>query len=166
MKNINTDKLLIFGIGNAARGDDGLGWAFLDALKKRNDLQGHLAYRYQLNLEDVALLPEAHPVVFVDATMMQIPLGYRWAPALPTGEELGYSSHSLSPMALLSLSEELYGRVPPAFLLLISGESWELGEGLSARAERGLEGALQFFQNRLHHPRVIPMYINQRPTGS
>jgi Ni,Fe-hydrogenase maturation factor len=60
----STSKKLIVGIGNASRGDDGLGWKFLDLLKERGFDDWELIYRYQLNVEDADLVKEAdsyHP---------------------------------------------------------------------------------------------------------
>ena len=46
------EPLLIIGIGNSSRGDDGLGWAFLDTISQMQPLPGQLEYRYQLVVED------------------------------------------------------------------------------------------------------------------
>jgi hypothetical protein len=51
------------------------------------------------------------------------------------------SSHSLPPEGVLAVCEALYGRAPRAYLLAVRGHRWELGEDLSAEAERDLTAA-------------------------
>jgi hypothetical protein len=47
------------------------------------------------------------------------------------------------------LCRDLYGVLPPADLLLIQGESWELQQGLSPQAQSRLEAAVEFFSRGL-----------------
>lgn len=138
------DRTLLFGIGNAGRGDDGLGWAFLDRVRQEPSFPGRLEYRYQLQVEDAALASLAGRVVFIDAFARDLPGGFRWRPCKPSpGSE--FTTHALPPQAVLQLCRELYGRTPRADLLEIQGHCWDLGAGLSPEAERALERALSFF---------------------
>ena len=41
----NDDKILIIGIGNCARADDGLGWAFIDNIKENLPGNFHCVYK-------------------------------------------------------------------------------------------------------------------------
>ena len=50
------NKCIIFGIGNSGRQDDGLGWAFLDLLKKNEFEKASFEYKYQLQIEDAELI--------------------------------------------------------------------------------------------------------------
>lgn len=139
-----TDRALLLGVGNAGRGDDGLGWAFLDRVGQDPSFSGELEYRYQLQVEDAALATHAGRIVFVDAFARDLPNGFRWRPCLPSpGFE--FTTHALSPQAVLHLCRNLYGRTPRADLLEIQGYCWDLGTGLSPEAERALEQALSFF---------------------
>ena len=70
-------------------------------------------------------------------------------------EDAGYTSHALSPAAVLCV----YGQInadppPPAFQLAIRGECFELGEPLSAAAEANLASALKFAGQLLKQPVV------------
>jgi hydrogenase maturation protease len=58
-------------------------------------------------------------------------------------------SHALGPEAVLAVAAELYGKTPDARLLAIRGERWTVGEGLSAKAERNLDLALEFLESFL-----------------
>jgi hydrogenase maturation protease len=139
---------LVFGIGNNARGDDGLGWAFLDHLSSMAGFRGQAEYRYQLQVEDAALVAEARQVVFVDACRTALVDGFQWQPCEPSAD-FPFSTHALPPRVVLSLCRDLYGETPPAWLLMIQGTGWELGSGLGAAARCYLERALHSFQSRL-----------------
>ena len=70
MKKLKTDfnKLLLIGIGNSGRGDDGLGWKFTDLISEKNYHWIDLEYRYQLQIEDTELINNYDTIVFVDAS--------------------------------------------------------------------------------------------------
>ena len=59
--------MLLIGIGNCSRRDDGLGWAFLDKLKKKMPTGVELIYKYQLNIEDAEMISKTDTVIFIDA---------------------------------------------------------------------------------------------------
>jgi hydrogenase maturation protease len=140
--------LLLIGIGNSSRRDDGLGWAFLEAVEQRPGFQGRAEYRYQLQVEDAALIAEYPTVVFIDAFQGELPGGFRWQACAPA-PAFEFTTHALPPEAILFLGDELYGQQPAAYILAIEGEEWGLREGLSARAAGHLQAALAFFWKQL-----------------
>jgi len=153
-------KTVVLGIGNPGRRDDGLGWALVNEINRgqaRNSLDNKkggqapisreigacplfIEWKYQLNIEDAHAIKDADLVVFADAAREGE------APAtlaeLAPAAEISFSTHALSPAAVLALAEELYGRAPQAFLLAIRGYDFDLGEGLSPQAAANLEAAL------------------------
>lgn len=136
---------LLFGIGNCGRGDDGLGWAFLDRLKRvSGGNSAQLEYRYQLNVEDAAMIRRAERVIFIDACRGFLPGGFQWTDCAPAAD-FEFTSHVLAPSSVLHICLELYGRAPPAELLLIQGECWDLGARMSGAAHRRLDDALKSF---------------------
>lgn len=139
--------LVMFGIGNCGRNDDGLGWAFLDQINKDGAFPGQLEYRYQLQIEDAALIRDAGQVVFVDSCQGILPGGFSWEPC-EASPEFEFTSHVLAPQAVLFLCQDLYGKKPAADLLKIQGVAWELKNGMSAQAHKHLESALRFFRNK------------------
>ncbi len=139
---------LVIGIGNDGRQDDGLGWAFLDRLKSMAGFRGPMEYRFQLQVEDAALVSEADQVVFVDAYRGDLPGGFRWQTCEPCAD-FQFSTHALPPRAILSLCRDLYPRTPPAVLLMLQGEAWDLETGLTVMAATHLEHALSDFEARL-----------------
>ena len=137
------DSILI-GIGNDGRNDDGLGWAFLDALQRDEIFPGHIHYRYQLQIEDAELISHHGHVIFVDACRNSLPGGFRWRRCTPKAE-FEFTSHSLAPETVLFLCQTLYHTTPTADLMLIQGTSWNLEIGLSENAATNLDEALRFF---------------------
>lgn len=142
MKNLNHKTTRIFGIGNSARQDDGLGWAFLDEIQKKEVFKGELHYCYQLNIEDAELVANAEKVLFVDAYAGDLSEGFEIEKCKTNGE-ISYTTHALSSEAILALCEDVYGKKPEAYVLKIKGFQWELSEGLSKYAEQNLKDALK-----------------------
>ena len=69
-------------------------------------------------------------------------------------EDTSYSSHALSPSAVLHAYQKLFGEPPPSYALAIRGEAFELGKGLSEAAEKHSEVALGWLLNRLTNPDI------------
>jgi len=132
---------LLLAIGNDGRQDDGLGWAFGQAIEAEEAFQGEVVYRYQLQVEDALLISEYPTVFFVDACREELPNGYDLAPLRPAAD-FGVTTHQLSPATVLSLAEQLYSARPQAYLLKISGVEWGLERGLSEGGKRNLGLAL------------------------
>ena len=141
----NSETLLI-GIGNSGRSDDGLGWAFLDRIQQEAAFDGGVEYRYQLQVEDAALISEMEHVIFIDSYRGELPNGFKLARCEPLSE-FAFTTHVLPPGAVLFLCQDLYGRLPRADVLMIQGTSWDLQIGMSPEAEKRLEGALQYFDD-------------------
>ena len=124
--------------------DDGLGWAFLDRILQQPGFRAHAEYRYQLAVEDAALVARAARVVFIDSFQGELDGGFAWQPCKPASE-FEFTSHVLPPRAVMHYCRDLYGKTPPADLLMISGECWDLDIGLSETAKQNLENAIRFF---------------------
>jgi hydrogenase maturation protease len=139
---------ILLGIGNSGRADDGLGWAFLDRIRRETDFPGHLEYRYQLQVEDAELVSRAERVVFVDSHQGNLTGGFQWQPCVAAAHA-EFTSHLLPPGAIMHLCRTLYGRMPRADLLMIQGRCWDLRIGMSPAAERHLDSAVRFFKDRL-----------------
>lgn len=140
-----TNDLLVIGIGNNVRQDDGLGWQFLESICSLV----HVEYRYQLQIEDADLVSRYQTIVFVDATSDQTEKGFSFTLCSPDAMENSFSTHRVAPSALIWLSQELYGMYPKSYVLAIQGYTWELHEELSAQAKQNLSNALTFFNQWL-----------------
>ncbi|MCC7383354.1 MAG: hydrogenase maturation protease [Deltaproteobacteria bacterium] len=137
--------MLVIAIGNPSRGDDALGPLFLEAIAR--ETQGEVAAGaielltdFQLQIEHALDIEGRERVCFVDAAMrLDAPFELRKvSPALDDT----YTSHAMSPGAVLETCRRIHGSAPEAWVLAIGGEAFELGEGLSARANRNLSEAV------------------------
>ncbi|MGE0461650.1 MAG: hydrogenase maturation protease [Vicinamibacterales bacterium] len=136
--------LLIYGIGNVGRGDDGLGPLLVERLEREGVPPGvALEGGYQLAPEDALLLSGYDTVLFVDATKAQdAPAPYSVAPVEPS-PALPFSTHVLDMGSVLALCGTLYGRAPRAFALAIPGYEFEVNASLSPGAESNLRRVLE-----------------------
>jgi hydrogenase maturation protease len=137
-------KILLIGIGNNCRGDDGLGWKFVELVEAMGLDFIHCEFRYQLQVEDAALISEYDTVYFVDASYEKLLDGFSIRPCTASAQEQ-FTTHSQSPEAILSLTNNLYKKFPNACVLAIAGESWELETSLSETAKKNLVEAVSFF---------------------
>ncbi len=142
MKKLKDKRQLLIAIGNVGRRDDGLGWAFADAL---TDFEGDIEYRYQLQVEDAELIRFYDCVWFVDADRGEEAAPFSLQACKPAAD-FAFSTHALAPEAVLYLCAELYDAEPEAWLLGIKGSEWALQCGLSKPAQANLEAALAHFQ--------------------
>lgn len=149
-------RLVILGYGNPSRGDDALGPLLLDRIAAlAASLPGHSAPElitdFQLQVEHAADLAETDLALFIDAGV-SCPPPWRLE-RLRALQDVGYTTHSLSPSAVLTVFQQIYGKAPPpSFLLTVAGESFELGAGLSAAAAAHLESAVGFVDKLLAEP--------------
>ena len=153
-------KILLIGIGNDSRGDDGLGWKFVELVEAMGlDFIDH-EYRYQLQVEDAALISEYDVVYFVDASYEKMDRGFELRTCVALDEEQ-VSTHAQSPGAILKLANNLYNKFPEAWILAIGGECWELQTRLSAIAEKNLVEATSFFAELFFETEIAEAILNK-----
>lgn len=139
--------VLVIGLGNPSRGDDALGPLCIERLQALNMPGVELLSDYQLQVEYALDLLGREQVVFVDATVDNA-APFRFAP-VSAAEDSSYSSHAMSPAAVLQACSRLYGEAPPAWVMAIRGVGFALGEDLSAEAKESLDDAVAFLSERL-----------------
>ncbi len=154
-----TAPLLVIGVGNPSRGDDALGPAFVErveALLAAEIRAGviEVLTDFQLQIEHALDLTGRARVVFVDASVRaQPPFELR---RVTPSEALEPTTHSLSPAAVLATHARVVGAPPPAHVVAIRGERFELGEPLSAAATENLATALRELVPWLRAPETAP----------
>jgi hydrogenase maturation protease len=139
--------LLIIGYGNPLRRDDGLGVVLAEKLEGTPSVRVETAH--QLNAEDALLVSEHDRVVFVDASRDDSVTNFRWSRLRPEAAAAPFSAHDLGPETVLTLSLQLAGRAPEAYLLEIKGADWSLGEGFSDEGARRLGLAEAFLREKI-----------------
>ena len=135
-------RALVLGVGNPARGDDGLGPAVADLAERDARFCGAEVRRVmQLTPELAADVAAASVVVVVDARAGEPPGHIAWAPVEPpTGP--GIFSHHLTPGALVALAAFAYEQAPPMFVVGVGARDFEAGAPLSDAVAAALPGAV------------------------
>lgn len=144
------NKILIIGIGNCGRTDDGLGWAFIDQIKENLLENFDFEYKYQLQIEDAELLSHYSVVYFVDAHKKQWENGFIVTPCYPKAT-YSFSTHELAPETVLDLTRTVYNKLPKSYILGISGFSFQLNVGLTDEAQANLAHAVNYFNEKILH---------------
>ena len=135
--------ILVFGWGNPSRGDDALGPAFVERIEALGLPGVECLTDFQLQVEHALDLENRRRILFVDASLEARP---PFAVAeLAAAHDATFTTHAMSPEAVMLVYEELHDEAPaPCTLLSIRGERFELGEPLSAAATAHLEAALDW----------------------
>jgi len=146
-----TKPFLIFGYGNLSRGDDALGPLLLSDLEDKIDSSNiEILSDFQLQVEHALDLENRQLVLFIDASVScESAFNFSKLEAL---RDKSYSTHAMSPSAILQVYQSIKKQAPPAcYLLSIQGLSFELGEELSQQAKENLQQATQFAEHLLHN---------------
>lgn len=130
--------ILIIGYGNPFRSDDGIGQQIAMVMEQR--LKGEevqVMTAYQLTPELVEPMCHAELVIFIDARMGQMP-GTIMQETVELKKDAGVFTHHISPAALLSATQELYGMSPKGLLISIVGAVFDYGNELSPQLQQML----------------------------
>ena len=148
---------LIIAIGNESRGDDALGplllrkldsWLRQSGKEEAFIEQVELIEEFQLQIEHAMDMKDRQRVLFIDAGM-DTPCPFHFY-RLQAADQAVLYSHALTPAALLKVYTQFYQEPPPAaFVLCLKGETFTLGEPLSAHACVNLAKALVFAKQQL-----------------
>ena len=149
----NTPAILLFGYGNPGRGDDAVGPALIEAMQTYLDEHNHSAgiesfidaeclTDMQLQIEHVTDLVGRDRILFIDADMScQEPCALR---LLPPEKDDSYTTHAMSPGALIFTYQQVYGHTaPPAYVLSIRTYAFELGDDICDQARQNLSLAIE-----------------------
>lgn len=142
--------LLVFGWGNPSRGDDALGPLCVEQLRTHCALEDGVEFLddYQLQVEHALDLVGRTRILFVDASLNCT--GPFEVTPLQARQDASFTTHAMSPQALMQVFIDLHGAPPPpCTLLAIRGERFELGEQPSALAVENLKAATQWAQTWL-----------------
>jgi hydrogenase maturation protease len=150
--------VVIFAVGNPSRGDDAIGpecYGRLEKLLKNEILAGsvELIEDFQLQIEHALDLQGRQLALFIDAGA-NTPSPYVFERIFPS-TAVAHSSHALSPQAVLQVYRQTEGsEPPPAFVLCVRGERFELGEPLSGEAAGRVEAAVGLVVELCRQPRL------------
>jgi hydrogenase maturation protease len=151
VESLNNPALTVLAWGNISRGDDGAGPLLAEKILQLNLDGVVLQEDLQLNIEHVMDLHSQTPVLFIDASCK--PEQGFLLEKISAEADNSFSTHSVSPSALLHLFEKTNGSsAPEAFMLHISGKEFELGSSISQHTQSALEQAWEYLQNLFGMP--------------
>lgn len=139
--------LVVFAVGNPSRGDDAIGPALCGRLEQWLENQGlegmvELVEDFQLQIEHALDLVGRRLVLFIDAGS-NTPGPYAFG-RIAAAAGVAHTTHALPPEAVLQVYLQTEGKAPPpAYVLCVRGERFELGETLSAAAAAHVEQAFE-----------------------
>ena len=144
-------ELIVFAWGNESRGDDGIGPILAQRLRSLERPELSVVEDHQLNIEHVMDFAGPTPLLFIDASV-SIDQGIRLE-RIEASADGNFSTHAISPQALLNVYRETTGdEVPVAYLLHVSGDSFALGESLGETGRKAAESAWSFLRKILSAP--------------
>lgn len=161
--------LVILAYGNPSRGDDALGPELLQRMENQALHHAHWqdikwVLDFQLQIEHTQDLEATELALFIDASITASrPYSFHRVTAK---RDYSYTSHALSPAAVLHVFEQVYRRpAPAAFLLSIRGKEFTLGKPLSKEAQNHLNAAITFTQKLCNQPDRVQWnkWVETRP---
>jgi hydrogenase maturation protease len=134
---------LVIGYGNPLRGDDGIGQHAARMLAECADLKHTKVIDcHQLTPELAEPISRATLVIFIDAARNEPPGIIRWHRLSPLPAP-GAFTHNVSPQALLTSAQMLYGHCPAAILYSVGGQYFDYADTLSAPVQAALPRLLR-----------------------
>jgi hydrogenase maturation protease len=134
-------RILVIGYGNTLRGDDAAGQNVAAAVAKWQVSGLSVRAESQLTPELAEPVSRADMVIFVDGQIAgkEDAVSVR---RLEPSTHTEFGGHTSDPRGVLALAQAVYGRHAPAWLVLVPGIDFSLGEELSATAARGVAEAI------------------------
>lgn len=138
----STLTILIAGIGNTLRSDDGVAAFVCTEIEKKKLQNVTVITSQQLQTEFIDQFLQYDYVLVVDASINAEGILFEKVP--DTTEAVLHSSHHINLATLNSLAKQLHGRSINLYSCGIETESFETGEQLSAKAKANAEKAVLF----------------------
>ena len=143
-----TVKSLVIGYGNSLRGDDGIGRKLAQTIAEWQLPGVRSLDLHQLTPELAAELAQVELAIFIDACPAKDHDAVTFQAIKPSAS-INFPSHFSNPQALLSLTQAVYGRCPPAWWVMVPGVNFSLSDRLSPLAKQKSEQALREIESLL-----------------
>lgn len=130
--------VLVIGIGNSLRGDDGAGNRVAERLSEQAGNRIRCLSVSQLTMEFVDDIVCAKRVIFIDASVNCSPGEIAFTEITPESRIASLDSHRLTPYDLVSLCFVLNRTAPRSFFYEIGGQQFGYGESLSKPVEEAV----------------------------
>lgn len=142
---------LLLACGNPLRGDDGVGWKIAEAVEQdpaTADVKVIIMQQFTPELAEA--IRDADTVVFVDAAANTAAGEVTLLHLTPAAELPRLLTHHMPPDSLLTLTQELYGKLPArAFAVTVGGASFDLGETITENVATAIPQAIAMVRKLL-----------------
>ncbi len=145
------ERVLVLGLGNPLRGDDGIGEWVAQRLEEE-PWEESVAIRHiiQLTPEWAEMISQAERVYIVDASVEIEPGAWKRERVQDISSDCVCSSHHFTPALLLSMAYELYETSPWVYLVTIGVWNLDSGKKLSEGVRRAGEEVVAFLKKEIH----------------
>ena len=158
--NSTTRPTLVFTWGNPSRGDDAIGPEIYRLLSVKIHDEADILTDFQLQIEHAQDLLQRQQVIFVDANMT-CNEPYEYTPIQPD-QDISYTTHAMSPAALLAIFQSAYDSPPPeAYLLSVRGYEFNLGNPISDKAGMNMQQAIDYLESVIMSNKKSSSYLAQ-----
>lgn len=137
--NPEQNNILIIGMGNPIRSDDGLGAYICSALEHKGLPKVTTQVVQQLDPAMIEDLFHYDAIVIVDAAISGDDVHFH---PLPESEEAFSTSHHVNAALLRDLAKKIYGKEIRFYLCAVRGEDFGIGDGLSGTAQKNAGKAI------------------------
>ena len=135
------NKVLIIGYGNPLRGDDGVGWRVAEEAAAVLPDPPVTVLTVQLLTPELAdPISRSDRLVLIDAAAEGPPCEGRCFPI--AADSAAAAGLAIGTREVLGMAQELFGHCPPAYMVTIAGESFEVSEALTATVEGAVAEAV------------------------
>jgi len=143
--NTVAEKLVIIGVGNTLRSDDGIGAYVCLQIDSMNLPGVTTIIVHQLHVELIEDLLEYDTVIIADASVSGNDVEF--VPLQVDETQAVSSTHHLNANMLVALIQKMYRKDIPIFLCSVLGENFEMGETLSFNALANANKATEIICN-------------------
>ena len=158
--NSTTRPTLVFTWGNPSRGDDAIGPEIYRFLSVKIHDEADILTDFQLQIEHAQDLLQRQKVIFVDANMT-CNEPYEYTPIQPD-QDISYTTHAMSPAALLAVFQSAYDSpLPEAYLLSVRGYEFNLGNPISDKAGMNMQQAIDYLESVIMSNKKSSSYLAQ-----
>ncbi len=136
----SVNKILIIGIGNTLRSDDGVGAFVCTSIDKMNLPGVTIDIVQQLEVEMIEEMTHYDHVILVDASTTNDTIQFE--PLQETLQQTVSSSHHINASLVQTLSQKLYNKTLSIYLCAIPASNFDTGDSLTMRTKKLAEEAI------------------------
>jgi hydrogenase maturation protease len=148
-------RVTVLGYGNPGRGDDAAGPLLAEKAEQWEIPGVRVVSDYQLNVEHAADVAESELGLFIDAALDAAD-PWELRPVKPMNRN-DFTTHAMLPETVMETCRSVYGSPPPAFVIAVRGENFELGVEPSAAFQQRIDSATKLLEEilRAENPAAV-----------